>query len=525
MIRTLPVLLALLAAAVLVWSDGAPRHAAGGEAIEPNFVRDSIEVEIASPTSLAFGPDGRLYAAGISSVHALTLDPATKDATAVEVIDTGLDDVMGLAFDPNATAEQPVFYISRRDQTRTDGFESVITRYAWTGSSWQTDDIITGLPTSRPSFNHLTNGLAFDTQGRLLIAQGSATDAGVPSQADWPETPLSAAILVADIHDPDFDGHITYTPPGPPTDHEVEQAGGDVSVFASGLRNPWDLVVHSSGNILATDNGPIGNTVSTSCDTQGSSNERNDELNLIQEGAYYGHPNRNRGRTEPLECQYLPPSSPSGAGYVAPAAVLPPHCSCNGIDEFRSDVFGGTLQGDLVIAQWVLGQLALADVAPDGATVNSLTVLRAGLAAPLDVIVADDGTIFFSEFTENRIGFLAPDTDRDGCSNSRELGPNPVQGGQRDPDSFWDFFDTPDAGNQRDRVVVVTDILRVVQRFGTSGSPSLDPLSAPPPAGYHTAFDRSPPLAGAAVWQPNAPDGTINIGDVFLSVVQFGHAC
>ncbi len=35
----------------------------------------------------------------------------------------------------------------------------------------------------------------------------------------------------------------------------------------------------------------------------------------------------------------------------------------------------------------------------------------------------------------------AIDTDLDGCSDKAELGSDPATGGERDPASFWDFFD------------------------------------------------------------------------------------
>ena len=117
------------------------------------------------------------------------------------------------------------------------------------------------------------------------------------------------------------------------------------------------------------------------------------------------------------------------------------------------------------------------------------------------------------------------DADNDGCADGRELGSTAVRGGLRNPKSFWDFFDTPDSVNVRDRIVSVADIGRVAARFGTSGDPAIDPLSAPPASGYHTAFDRSPPAQGAELWQPGPPDGSITIGDIGFVVAQFGHSC
>lgn len=117
-----------------------------------------------------------------------------------------------------------------------------------------------------------------------------------------------------------------------------------------------------------------------------------------------------------------------------------------------------------------------------------------------------------------------PDTDADGCLDGAELGPNKMLGGQRDPLNFWDFYDTPDPFNVRDRAVSIADISRVVQRFGTQGNPLIDPLSpAPPGAVYHTAFDRT--YAGPNEWNLGAPNGAISIEDLVRIIAQFSHNC
>ena len=121
------------------------------------------------------------------------------------------------------------------------------------------------------------------------------------------------------------------------------------------------------------------------------------------------------------------------------------------------------------------------------------------------------------------------DADKDGCSNVRESETSPgsqVFGGLRDPNKFWDFFDTPNLANGRDRAITVVDIFNIVERFGSTGNPLIDPLSVPPFApDYHTAFDRSPPDPGGAEWNLQAADGVIAVGDIFSAVAQFGHTC
>jgi glucose/arabinose dehydrogenase len=370
----------------------------------PPFTSGVLNFTLSNPTSIAFGPDGRLYAASQTDIRALTLDQGGLHVAAVETIATGQDELIGIAFDP--TAPSPVkIYASRREPSATDGYEGRVSTYS--APSWTRQDIITGLPNSTPHTNHFTNGLAFDVSGKLYIAQGSDTDAGLQGP-NYPETPLSAAILRADIHAPSFDGNVTYSPASTPADDNVDQTGGTVEVYAPGTRNPYDLVVHTNGNIYATDNGPQGPSTSTSCTTDGTGVSSADELNMIVQGNYYGFPNRNRGRSDVRQCTYHAPEEGNGAGFTAPIFIFPAHCSCDGIAEYKSNAFGGTLQGDLVVAQLILGNVVRADLSPEGQSVSSVTTLQSGYNLPLDVAVSPNGTIYIAEFGANQISYLTP---------------------------------------------------------------------------------------------------------------------
>lgn len=110
----------------------------------------------------------------------------------------------------------------------------------------------------------------------------------------------------------------------------------------------------------------------------------------------------------------------------------------------------------------------------------------------------------------------AQDSDGDGCDDAAEVSSSPAAGGERDPMSFWDFFDAT-----RDGSVSGFDFFAVLSRFNAAGDPGIDPLSAVPPApGYHTAFDRT---AGTTFTGP--PDGAVSGVDLFLALAQFNHSC
>jgi subtilisin family serine protease len=127
----------------------------------------------------------------------------------------------------------------------------------------------------------------------------------------------------------------------------------------------------------------------------------------------------------------------------------------------------------------------------------------------------------------------ANDDDQDGCTNLQEFGPDPALGGERNPLHFWDFFDTPDSNGVRDRAIVLTDVLSLLQRFGADDAGGTAPINRltdpltlpPPPPAYHPAFDRSSPPPGVDLWHLQPADGAIALNDVLAMLVQFGHSC
>ncbi len=364
------------------------------------------------PTSLAFGPDGRLYVAELDgTILALTLDDDGRGVAAVEQIssDATFDSVLGIAFDPFAPPSPLIIYVSSGvpyQDPQGDPYPGKVWRLA--APDFAPELIISGLPTS--TFEHATNGIAFGPDGRLYIQQGSTTNAGVAEEDQFAETPLSGATLVADVHATDFDGRVEYSEPGVAGD-TVDVIRGDVSVYATGLRNSYDLVFHSNGRLYATDNGPnlMAGAISTGCTTEApEADTRLDEINVIEEGGYYGHPNRNRGRFAADECVYVAADDTAGAA-IGPLAR--PGSSTNGIAEYTSDRCG--LRGDLLYVRWdafagidAVGRISLSG---DGASVVADTpIYRGDLLVPLDVTVGPSGIIYVAELDE-RISYFEPE--------------------------------------------------------------------------------------------------------------------
>jgi glucose/arabinose dehydrogenase len=416
-----------------------------------NFIRGTVSgagFTTSLPTAVEVGPDGRLYVADQNGrIQALTLN-ASKQVTATQQLATNaqLQEVFGITFDPDDASSPSPLYVSNTVSGFGDAspapasgqpgsYAGKITKIHGTGYATRTD-IMTGLPVSNSG--HEANGLQFGPDGRLYIAQGGTTNAGIINPGGGlfqrEEVPTGGAILVADVNAGGFDGNITYSPPDVYSS-SVDQTGGDVSVFASGFRNPYGLVWHSNGRLYATDNGPNAGygPPSTSCNTQGSTDASEyDELDLVQAGKYYGHPNRNRGLAgDTRQCTYHANTEPSTADYQAPLLANMP-ASSDGMAEYTSNKFGGQMQGDLLYAAWVDSELHRIRLGPGGTSVIEDLVLATGLANALDVAVDADGTIYVAEYGASRITYFLPDETPVSSISVTGITPNagPIGGGQ-----------------------------------------------------------------------------------------------
>lgn len=321
--------------------------------VHPSFGKSQLAgAGVSLPTSLQFGPDGRLYVAQMNGVvKALTVIRSAENqymVTATETInlvntlpnrnDNGVLNpsvtgrlVTGLLV--AGTATEPVVYVDSTDprigagpegtDLNLDTNSGIVSRLRRTGGVWTKLDLVRGLPRSEE--NHTGNGLLIDpTTGDLLLAHGGHTNKGAPSHnfAFLPEYALSAAVLAIDL---DAIGDTTYDLPTlddqdrPGTVDANDPFGGNdgrnmarlvpggpVRVYAPGFRNPYDLVRTQAGALYTIDNGgnagwggapqPDGTGGTCTNGTQETSDTDSDALvRITGEGFYGGHPNPTRG--------------------------------------------------------------------------------------------------------------------------------------------------------------------------------------------------------------------------------------
>ncbi|WP_110641838.1 carbohydrate-binding protein [Salinicola sp. CPA57] len=322
---------------------------------------------------------------------------------------------------------------------------------AFTGTA---ETYITGLP--RSNGDHVTNSLvfhanpAFDAETNpdvppylLYVSQGANTAMGGDDSA-WgnrPERLLNAGVLEIDpSRDAPEGGFDVSTEPLPtdgsntrygdddndPKNGPIDMGGGQYLVFAqdgtatmqdadgnvlieyydpyaadavlkiyaTGIRNAYDLVWHSNGNLYAPTNGSAAGGV-TPDDPSTAYNEalinvgiEDDWLFKIEQGGYYGHPN-------PMHDEYiLNGGNPTAGGdinetdeyqvgtnpdsnyQIDDAYSLGTNRSPNGAIEYTSNVFGATLDGSLLFVEYSGGDdIRWISLDEDG-NVSSDNVLR-----------------------------------------------------------------------------------------------------------------------------------------------------
>lgn len=502
------------------------------------------------PTSLQFGPDGRLYIADLDgAIYVYTIERVgpqnyqvidSEFIYAIKQIPNHDDDgtpnpnittrqITGLLV--VGTANNPILYVSSSDpriggaesytgefDTNLDTNSSTISRLTQSSpGSWGNPvkvDLVRGLPRSEE--NHSINGLALSPDGQTLYAAiAGSTNMGAPSTnfAELPEYALAAAIVSVDLA---AIGDSTYDLPtlddptrggaGQPPENDpfggndgLNQAklvpGGPVQIYASGFRNPYDVVIRKDGRFFTIDNGPNAGWGAPPHDEGPGGDCTNalrdggdsfgDGLHYISGAGYYGgHPNPARGNPQgvfgdeantavpfalanPVECDYR---QPGFNGALAMWAT-----STNGLVEYTASNFDGDMQGDLLAAGWNsenIYRVKLSFDQNDVPTVDLSTVLFSAVGgSPLDVTAQGDeaifpGTIWVASLWSGGIRVYEPnapaecsgadspalDEDSDGFSNADELdnGTDPCNAANRPADADGDFvsdLNDPDDDN------------------------------------------------------------------------------
>ena len=211
---------------------------------------------LAFPTNMAFLPDGTLLFTEkeTGSVRVVTPDGALLERPFVTLpVMGGLErGLLGIAVQPDFPAE-PWVYLYRSDPA--EGRNTLVrVRADGTVATGEPETVLDGLAAT--AGYHNGGDLAFATDSTLFVSVGEAHE---------PERAQDATDIGGKILRLEADGSV-------PADNPFGAAN---PVWSIGHRNSFGLCVDpESGDLWATENGP----------------DRDDEVNLVEEGGNYGWP-------------------------------------------------------------------------------------------------------------------------------------------------------------------------------------------------------------------------------------------
>ena len=259
----LTLFIALVAGVVVVLA-----YAAGparGEVLVPGFTDSLFADGIASPTAMAFAPDGRLFVAQKTGELRVISPDGTLQATPFLTVspDTeGERGLLGVAFDPGFATNGYV-YVYYTAVTPT--VHNRVARF--TADPANPNVVLPGSQTnifelnSLQSPNHNGGAIHFGTDGKLYVAVGENRE---------PQNSQSLGNLLGKILRINKDGSIPSNNP-----FYGKTAGRNRAIWARGLRNPYTFGVNdNTGTIFVNDVG-------------GSKWE---EINRLVKGDNYGWP-------------------------------------------------------------------------------------------------------------------------------------------------------------------------------------------------------------------------------------------
>jgi glucose/arabinose dehydrogenase len=398
--------------------------------------------------SLAWGPDNKLYAGTLDGrIVRFTVDASTGTLSAPETFTTVNTQngetrfIIGMEFDPAATASNLILWVSHSEATNLELPEAP----DWTGkisrlsgpSLATYQDYVVGLP--RSVRDHLTNQPQFGPDGALYVSQPSMNAMGAPDQA-WvrADHPLSGAILRIDVTKISGSSPLDVRTPDGGGTYNPAAANAPVTIYATGVRNAYDLVWHSNGKLYAPANGsaaggdtlagPGGNPPAMT----NVQETMNDYLFHIVPGKYYGQPNQTRNElilnggnptsgVDRNEVKSYPVGTMPDPNYGYSAYDFGKNYAPTGAIEYQNaSTFGGKLKGRILVTRYSGGDdVFLLSPSPKGTAFAGINAINAdGFNDPTDIIEDPrNGNLYVAQLgtpsspgERNVITLLKPDT-------------------------------------------------------------------------------------------------------------------
>jgi len=343
--------------------------------LRSGFTESLVASGLASPTAMAFAPDGRLFVCQQGGQLRVIENGALLPMPFVSVIvnASGERGLLGVAFDPNFVTNQFV-YVYYTATTPT--IHNRVSRFTANGNVAVagSEFVLFDLPTLSAT-NHNGGAMHFGLDGKLYVAVG---ENAVGSNSQTLANPLGKMLRINN------DGSI-------PSDNPfyTQTTGNSRAIWALGLRNPFTFSFQpTSGRMFINDVGQV----------------TWEEINEGARGANYGWPNNEGGTSPPYTTPvyfYAHGSGPfqgcaitGGAFYAGLPAQYP-----------------AEYVGDYFFADYCTGWINQLD---ETGGVITVTTFASGISSPVDLAVGPEGNLYYlargagSVFRINFTGSQAP---------------------------------------------------------------------------------------------------------------------
>ena len=327
---------------------------AGAATLPAGFTEALVASGLNNPTAMQFAPDGRLFVCEQSGRLRVIKNGALLSTPflTVTVSSSGERGLLGVAFDPNFAVNQYVYVYYT---ATSPAVHNRVSRFTANGdvAVAGSEVVILDLDNLSSATNHNGGALNFGPDGKLYVSVGENANAA---------NAQTLSNLLGKVLRLNADGTI-------PTDNPfyTSATGRNRAIWALGLRNPFTFAFSPSGSSMFVN------------DVGQSSFE---EINDGARGANYGWPDTEGATTDPRfeSPRYSYPHS-GGACAIVGGAFYSPATA-----QFPSDYLN-----DYFFADYCAGWIRRLDPANG----NAVTTFATGIASPVDLKVAENGSLYY----------------------------------------------------------------------------------------------------------------------------------
>jgi glucose/arabinose dehydrogenase len=316
------------------------------------------------PVGMVFAPDGRLFYNEKTTGNVRVVMPDGKQQIE-PVISFPTDSLqergmLGIALDPDFENNSLMYIVHTRVGTARDYPSNQLVRFRLEDNRGVDPEVLLSMPITTGDLLHNGGNVHFDRDGYLYLSTGDNGDAA---------NGQDLSVMQAKIHRFQVTPEGLQPAPGNPF-------GDDSSVFAYGLRNPFDFTFDPyTGNIFAAEVGP-------NCD---------DEIDLILPGYNYGW-------SDTYDCPGMEPITGLPDPYGIPLITTGKNEveAPTGILVYDHDTFEAW-KGSLFYCNWVNGKMRRVVLDETRLQIETIYDIDTGdTGCRIDLVIGPEGGLYYS---------------------------------------------------------------------------------------------------------------------------------